>query len=153
MPALGNQGDHPKGLSHDTQYKENAFGQPEEVFQTQEMLRVASLDAASQGDDDGDTEGERLDASAFCPEQLTVEDRVVAHRSWEDGSDRDYGVVGRHSPRYYRFATRWMVSEVSLHRARKSASVRAYPRLARTWASAQVGRLGMLLTERERELA
>jgi len=87
------------------------------------------------------------------PYYKTVEDRVVAHRSWEDGSDRDYGVVGRHSPRYYKFATRWMVSEVSLHRARKSASMRAYPRLARTWASAQVGRLGMMLTERERELA
>lgn len=49
----------------------------QEVFQTQEMLRVASLDAAGQNDDDGDTEGEKLDASAFCPEQLSVEDRVV----------------------------------------------------------------------------
>jgi RNA polymerase sigma-B factor len=48
-----------------------------EVFQTQEMLRVASLDAAGQNDEEGDTEGEKLDASAFCPEQLSVEDRVV----------------------------------------------------------------------------
>jgi len=87
------------------------------------------------------------------PYYKTVEDRVVAHRAWEEGSDRDYGVAGRHSPRYYRYATRWMVSEVALHRARKSASLRAYPRLARTWASAQVGKLGMLLSERERELA
>jgi hypothetical protein len=87
------------------------------------------------------------------PYYASVEERVVAHRNWADGSDRDYGVVGRHSPRYYRFATRWMVSEVALHRARRHGGVRAYPRLAKTFLSAQVGRLGMLLTERERELA
>jgi RNA polymerase sigma-B factor len=52
-----------------------------EVFQTQEMLRVASLDASAQGDDDGDTEAEKLDASAFCPEQLSVEDRVLLDRA------------------------------------------------------------------------
>jgi len=52
-----------------------------EVFQTQEMLKVASLDATAQGDDDGDTEAERLDASAFCPEQLSVEDRVLLDRA------------------------------------------------------------------------
>ena len=87
------------------------------------------------------------------PYYASVADRVVAHHDWETGSDRDYGVAGRHSPRYYRFATRWMVSEVALHRARRNASLRAYPRLARNFLSAKVGRLGMLLTERERELA
>jgi RNA polymerase sigma-B factor len=48
-----------------------------EVFQTGEMLRVASLDAAAQGEDDGTSEVEKLDAAQFCPEQLSVEDRVV----------------------------------------------------------------------------
>lgn len=48
-----------------------------EVFQTGEMLKVASLDATVNSEDDGDTEGERLDAASFSPEQLTVEDRVV----------------------------------------------------------------------------
>ena len=52
-----------------------------EVFQTQEMLKVASLDASAQGDEDGDTEAERLDAAAFCPEQLSVEDRVLLDRA------------------------------------------------------------------------
>lgn len=47
-----------------------------EVISTQEMLRVGSLDAVSQ-EDDGDSEGERLDAADFCPEQLCVEDRVL----------------------------------------------------------------------------
>jgi RNA polymerase sigma-B factor len=47
-----------------------------EVMATQEMLKVGSLDAGAQ-EDDGDSEGERLDAADFCPEQLGVEDRVL----------------------------------------------------------------------------
>jgi radical SAM superfamily enzyme YgiQ (UPF0313 family) len=86
------------------------------------------------------------------PYYATVEDRIVSHRSWENGSDRDYGVLGRHSPRYYQFATRWMVSEVALRRGLRQG-MRSYPRLAKSFVSARVGRLGMLLTERERELA
>jgi anaerobic magnesium-protoporphyrin IX monomethyl ester cyclase len=86
------------------------------------------------------------------PYYASVADRVVARRAWEDGSDRDYTVTGRHSPRYYQFATRWMVSEVAHHRQRRSPQ-RSYPRLARSYLSAKIGRVGMLLTERERETA
>jgi hypothetical protein len=43
-----------------------------------------------------------------------------------------------------------MVSEVALHRQRQ-ASERSYPRLAKTFVNARIGRLGMLLTEREVE--
>ena len=49
----------------------------QEVYQTQEMLRVASLDATPQGEDESGGELEKLDAASFCPEQLSVEDRVV----------------------------------------------------------------------------
>jgi radical SAM superfamily enzyme YgiQ (UPF0313 family) len=86
------------------------------------------------------------------PYYTSVEDRIVAKRAWDQGSDRDLSVAGRHSPRYYRFATRWMVSEVALHRQRQSPSPN-YPRLAKSFVSAQLGRVGMLLTEREREPA
>jgi len=86
------------------------------------------------------------------PYYASVADRVVARRAWEEGSDRDYTVAGRHSPRYYQFATRWMVSEVAHHRQRISPT-RSYPRLARSYLSAKIGRVGMLLTERERETA
>jgi anaerobic magnesium-protoporphyrin IX monomethyl ester cyclase len=86
------------------------------------------------------------------PYYATVADRVVSRRAWEEGSDRDYTVVGRHSPRYYQFATRWMVSEVAHHRQRRGPT-RSYPRLARSFLSAKIGRVGMLLTERERETA
>jgi anaerobic magnesium-protoporphyrin IX monomethyl ester cyclase len=95
------------------------------------------------------------------PYYASVEDRVVPRRAWDQGSDRDLTVLGRHSDRYYQFATRWMVSEVALSRlSRRQATgrglrrgLRTYPRLAKTFMSAQFGRLGMLLTERERETA
>ncbi len=65
----------------------------QEVFQTQEMLRVASLDAGGQGDDDGDTEGERLDAASFCPEQLSMEDRVVLEHAMRQLRDLERQVL------------------------------------------------------------
>lgn len=48
-----------------------------EVFQTQEMLKLGSLDAAGPNDDDGTSDVDKLDAAEFCPEQISVEDRVV----------------------------------------------------------------------------
>lgn len=47
----------------------------QEVYQTQEMIKVASLDVPSE--DDGDTDGENIEASSICAEQLSIEDRVV----------------------------------------------------------------------------
>jgi anaerobic magnesium-protoporphyrin IX monomethyl ester cyclase len=84
------------------------------------------------------------------PYYASVADKVISRRAWDEGSDRDYTVAGRHSPRYYQFATRWMVSEVALHRQRRSHS-RSYPRMAKHFLSAQLGRVGMLLTAREVE--
>jgi radical SAM superfamily enzyme YgiQ (UPF0313 family) len=86
------------------------------------------------------------------PYYNSVQDKVIARRDWESGSDRDYTIAGRHSPRYYQFATRWMVSEVALHRQRHSPE-RSYSRMARTYLSAKVGQMGMLLTAREVERA
>lgn len=64
-----------------------------EVFQTQEMLRVASLDQAAQGDEDGSTEVEKLDAAQFCPEQLSVEDRVVLEHAMKQLRDLERQVL------------------------------------------------------------
>ena len=75
---------------------------------------------------------------------------MLADKGWADRSDRDLTVAGRYSRRFYNFATRWMVSEVALHRQQHSEK-RSYPRMARNFVSAKVGRLGMLLTEREVE--
>jgi radical SAM superfamily enzyme YgiQ (UPF0313 family) len=86
------------------------------------------------------------------PFYASVADKVIARRAWETGSDRDYTLAGRHSPRYYQFATRWMVSEVALHRQRHSPKP-SYPRMARSFLSAKLGQAGMLLTAREVEHA
>lgn len=63
-----------------------------EVFQTQDLLRVGSLDAVMQGDDDT-SEVEKLDAAAFCPEQLSVEDRVVLDQAMAQLRDLERQVL------------------------------------------------------------
>ncbi|MBS1717255.1 MAG: sigma-70 family RNA polymerase sigma factor [Armatimonadetes bacterium] len=47
-----------------------------EVYQTQDMLKLASLDQGLSPDEDGD-EHDKLDASTMCAEQLSVEDRLL----------------------------------------------------------------------------
>jgi radical SAM superfamily enzyme YgiQ (UPF0313 family) len=44
-------------------------------------------------------------------------DRVVAPRSWEESTDRDALIRGRHSRAYYKQADRWLRGEVGAHRA------------------------------------
>lgn len=79
-----------------------------------------------------------------------VADRVVPLEPWAEGSDRDNTVAGRHSRRFYSFANRWMVSEVALGRS-LAAPKRDWGRIAKSYASARVGRLGMLATQHEVE--
>lgn len=80
-----------------------------------------------------------------------VEDRVLADKPWEQRSDRDLTVAGRYSRRFYSFATRWMVNEVALHRARTLDKGVPFKRRAKMLMNAKIGRLGMALTAHERE--
>ncbi|NJM05649.1 radical SAM protein [Candidatus Gracilibacteria bacterium] len=79
-----------------------------------------------------------------------VADRIVPLKAWAEGSDRDATVAGRHSRRFYQHATRWMVNEVAWRRQQQQAPT-SYPRIARHYLSAKLGRVGMWLTEGERE--
>ncbi|MBI2833310.1 MAG: B12-binding domain-containing radical SAM protein [Acidobacteria bacterium] len=81
-----------------------------------------------------------------------VADRVLPLAEWEEGSDRDTTMAGRHSRRFYRYATRWIVAEVALEKARRQGRP-SYKRLLRNYVSAKVGRLGMRLSEHETEPA
>ena len=45
-----------------------------------------------------------------------VADKVVSTRSWEEGTDRDYALRGRHSRSYYKQADRWLRGEVAAFR-------------------------------------
>ena len=80
----------------------------------------------------------------------TVSERVYATQPWELRTDRQLGVAGRHSRRFYDHATRWMVNEVNLHKARTHGE-RSLPQVAKLWVNAQRGRLGMALTQRQHE--
>ncbi len=77
-----------------------------------------------------------------------VETRLVVGQPWSERTDRDLRIAGRHSRRYYRHATRWMVNEVNSHRAR--ADGRRAKEL-RCWLAARAGRLGMFASRGERE--
>jgi RNA polymerase sigma-B factor len=65
----------------------------QEVFVANDLLKVGSLDAAIQGDDDGTTEVERLDAADFCPEQLGLEDRLLLDHAMKELRDLERQVL------------------------------------------------------------
>ncbi|MCU0500039.1 MAG: B12-binding domain-containing radical SAM protein [Anaerolineae bacterium] len=84
------------------------------------------------------------------PYYAEVESRILTDQAWEDRSDRDLTVAGRYSKRFYSFATRWMVSEVALNRARKNGGVPLHRQL-KLYLNAKIGRIGMELSKHERE--
>ncbi len=63
-----------------------------EVYQTQEMLKLGSLDATPQGDDDG-AEVDNIDAADYSPEQISVEDRVVLEEAIKQLRDLERQVL------------------------------------------------------------
>ncbi len=79
-----------------------------------------------------------------------VEADVLRVGSWADNADRDLTVAGRYSKQFYSFATRWMVNEVALNKARKNGDA-SLTRLAKMWLNTKIGRIGMELTKGTRE--
>jgi len=77
-----------------------------------------------------------------------VEARITVGGSWSERTDRDLRIAGRHSRRYFRHATRWMVNEVNSHRARADGR---WLKEFRCWLAARAGRLGMFASRTERE--
>lgn len=78
-----------------------------------------------------------------------VAERIVEPSDWEHYTDRDLMVAGRHSRRYYAFATRWIVNAVKLGEIGDSFSLPAL----KTRVQVLIGRLGMWLTRHEVEAA
>ncbi len=79
-----------------------------------------------------------------------VTDRILTHLDWEARTDRDLGVAGRYSARFYDHATRWMVNEVNLSKAQQADSSN-FLQMAKMYINAKRGRLGMRMTQHERE--
>ena len=80
-----------------------------------------------------------------------VESRVVTELPWQDRTDRDLTVAGRHSKRFYAHATRWMVNSVNLHKLLRRRALNPY-RLLKAAANVAVGRVGMWVTRGEKEI-
>jgi radical SAM superfamily enzyme YgiQ (UPF0313 family) len=76
----------------------------------------------------------------------SVRDRLVLPDAWERTSDRALKFSGRHSDRFYWFATRHLVNEVALHRMRNGGGG-SRGRRALTFAKARLARAGMHLTK------
>jgi radical SAM superfamily enzyme YgiQ (UPF0313 family) len=79
-----------------------------------------------------------------------VESRIASNLDWEARTDRELTVNGRYSKQFYDHATRWMVNEVNLHKARQASS-RDYRNMAKMWLNARRGRFGMRRSANERE--
>jgi radical SAM superfamily enzyme YgiQ (UPF0313 family) len=79
-----------------------------------------------------------------------VENEITTRLDWTARTDRDLQVNGRYSSRFYNHATRWMVNEVNLHKLRRSGS-KNFLRMGKMYLNAYRGRLGMRLTQHERE--
>jgi anaerobic magnesium-protoporphyrin IX monomethyl ester cyclase len=79
-----------------------------------------------------------------------VESRVIEQVAWGRRTDRDLTISGRHSKRFYSFATRWMVNEVAVHKMMAEPK-RDLRRVVKAFVNAKVGRAGMALTKRELE--
>lgn len=88
-----------------------------------------------------------------------VRDRLLPAAPWTDRTDRNVNFGGRHSDRFYWFATRHLVNEVALHRllngngtgrGMPASAVLRSPsllgRAAMTYAKSRLARAGMQLT-------
>lgn len=76
-----------------------------------------------------------------------VRDRMLAPAEWETMTDRSLNFRGRHTDRFYWFATRHLVNEVARHNADGKGGFGA--RLAR-FARSRIARAGMVLTSLRR---
>jgi len=77
----------------------------------------------------------------------TVAERVVLHKAWEDATDRDYRIRGRHSRTYYHHADRWLRSAVTAFRLQTANPSEA----ARKRAEAEEARQALFASAGEME--
>jgi anaerobic magnesium-protoporphyrin IX monomethyl ester cyclase len=88
-----------------------------------------------------------IKGTAFYAE---VEADIITNGDWQDISDRDLTIGGRYSKKFYSYATRWMVNEVALNRAKINGGVSPLKQV-KMWANTRIGWYGMQRTQHQRE--
>jgi radical SAM superfamily enzyme YgiQ (UPF0313 family) len=78
-----------------------------------------------------------------------VAERLIVPGSWETITDRTLDFTGRHSKRFYWFATRHLINEVSYKKKKRSTGSERTGILT-ALVKSRIARIGMHVTERER---
>ncbi len=78
-----------------------------------------------------------------------VKGDLILNGNWDKITDRTIDFKGRHSKRFYWFATRHMVNEVALHKMLSNDN-KPVGSVMKTFAKSKLARVGMRLTERTR---
>jgi len=78
-----------------------------------------------------------------------VSDRLIVNDEWANITDRSVNFKGRHSKRFYWFATRHLVNEVAHHKLSSNGQHNVGALLS-TYAKAKLARFGMHLTRGKR---
>ncbi len=85
------------------------------------------------------------------PYHEQVKDRISARADWDHHTDRDLTVRGRPSRRFYEYAQRWMSGEFNWHQQSRHGR-KDWVRLLKSAASIAIGRVGMALRAKEKEI-
>jgi radical SAM superfamily enzyme YgiQ (UPF0313 family) len=82
--------------------------------------------------------------------RMAAQNAVVTNGAWQNSNDRDYRIHGRHSRRYYDFVNRRMYGELALTRLQENGH-NSLLRRTKARVNAQLGKLGMALTAKQKE--
>jgi anaerobic magnesium-protoporphyrin IX monomethyl ester cyclase len=78
-----------------------------------------------------------------------VAHKLIIDDSWSHMTDRNLDFKGRHSKRFYWFATRHLINEVLFHKLMHNGQLHI-PGLISSFAKSRIARIGMKMTERSR---
>jgi radical SAM superfamily enzyme YgiQ (UPF0313 family) len=79
-----------------------------------------------------------------------VKQRIIFKEEWASGSDRNFGIAGRHSPLFYAHAQKWIQSQVELAKELRRG-VPGYLNAARLYVKSKRHRASMYITRNQVE--
>lgn len=76
------------------------------------------------------------------PFYTEVESRLITDKTWENRTDRDLDFKGRYSTKFYKYANRYLINEVNLHKMRNNGK-NNFVKLSKTFLKAKASNLMM----------